>query len=88
MGQVGIVFRLMPTGVEVDMKALSEGARAALPPVAKLRGLQIQDIAYGLKALILAIQVEDVGGVSDQVEEALKKVPNVESVEVIDTSLI
>ena len=88
MGQVGIVYRVMPTGVEVDMKALSEGARSALPPVAKLRGLQIQEIAYGLKALLLAIQVEDVGGVSDQVEEALKKVPNVESVEVIDTSLI
>ncbi|MCL4324172.1 MAG: elongation factor 1-beta [Candidatus Thermoplasmatota archaeon] len=88
MGQVGVVYRMMPTGVDVDMKQLAESARQAVPSIAKLRGMQVQDIAYGLKALVVAVQLEDAGGVVDQVEEALRKVPHVESVEVIDTSLI
>lgn len=88
MGQVGVVYRVMPTGVEVDMKALAEGARHAMPEGVKLRGLQVQDIAYGLKALLLSVVMEDVGGISDRVEEALRQVPEVENVEVLDTSLI
>jgi elongation factor 1-beta len=78
----------MPTGVDVDMKAMAEGAKLAIPAGAKLRGMQIQDIAYGLKALLLSVVMEDAGGISDKVEEALRGVPNVENVEVLDTSLI
>lgn len=88
MGQVGVVYRVMPTGVEVDMKALAEGAKKSIPEGAKLRGMQVQDIAYGLKALLLSVVMDDKAGIVDKVEDALKTVSNVESVEVIDTSLI
>ncbi len=88
MGTVGIVYRLMPTSVEVDMKVLAEAVRAAVPQDIKLRGMQIQDIAYGLKALLLSVQMADTGGVEHQFEEALRAVPHVENVEVLDTSLL
>lgn len=85
---VGLVLRVMPTGVEVDMKAVAEKVRAAMPKEANLRGMQIRDIAFGLKALLVSVHVPDSGGMQEQVEKALQAVPNVESVEVIDTTLV
>ncbi len=85
---VGLVLRVMPTGVEVDMKTVAEKVRAAMPKEANLRGMQIRDIAFGLKALLVSVHVPDSGGMQEQVEKALSTVPNVESVEVIDTTLV
>jgi elongation factor 1-beta len=85
---VGLVIRVMPTGVDVDLKALAEGARHALPSEAKLRGMQTRDIAFGLKALLLSVHISDEGGLQEKIEHALQKVPHVESVEVIDTTLV
>jgi elongation factor 1-beta len=88
MGQVAVVYRLMPTGIEIDMKAMAEAARKVIPPEAKIQGMQIKDIAYGLKALLMRIIMADAGGIQDKVEAALAKVPNVENVEVIDIDLV
>lgn len=87
-GTVGIVYRLMPTSTEVDMRALAESVRAAVPVEVKLRGMQVQDIAYGLKALLLSVSMADQGGIANAFEEKLRTVANVENVEVIDTSLL
>jgi elongation factor 1-beta len=88
MGTVNVIYRVLPTGVEVDMKLLAEGARGALPPEVKLRGMQVRDVAYGLKELLLSVQMDDTGGVTDRVEQALAAVPHAESVEVLESSLI
>ncbi|MDE1820129.1 MAG: elongation factor 1-beta [Euryarchaeota archaeon] len=85
---VGLVVRVMPTGVDVDMKTLAEKAREAMPKDAKLRGMQVRDIAFGLKALLISVHIPDTGGLQEQVEKALQGVPHVESVEVIDTTLV
>jgi translation elongation factor aEF-1 beta len=85
---VGVVYRLMPTSVDVDMKGMADAVRTAIPAEVKLRGMQVQDIAYGLKALLLSVQMADEGGILDRVEAILKSVPHVENVEVIDTSLL
>jgi elongation factor 1-beta len=88
MGQVAVLFRLMPQGVETDMKALAEAARASLPAGVTLRGMQVKDIAYGLRALLLSVVMADVSGVLDATEHALAKLPHVESVEVMEEGLI
>jgi elongation factor 1-beta len=88
MGQVAVLFRLMPQGVETDMKALAEGVRTAVPAGVTVRGMQVKDIAYGLKALLVAVVMNDQGGILDQTEEALAKVPQVESVEVMEEGLL
>lgn len=85
---VGLVVRVMPTGVDVDMKGLADGVRQALPSEAKLKGMQVRDVAFGLKALLISVHIPDQGGLQDQVEHSLQKVPHVESVEVIDTTLV
>jgi elongation factor 1-beta len=88
MGRVAVLFRIMPTSVETDMRALAEGVRAAVPAGATVRGLQVKEIAYGLKALLVSVVMDDTGGILQATEEALAKVPHVESVEVMEEGLL
>jgi elongation factor 1-beta len=88
MSEVVVLFRLMPHGVETDMNALAAGVKGALPAEVKIRGMQIKDIAFGLKALLVAAAMPDAGGVLDRAEAALAKVSGVESVEVMEESLV
>jgi elongation factor 1-beta len=88
VSEVAVLLRLMPHGVETDMNALAAGVKAAVPDGVKIRGMQIKDIAFGLKALLVAAAMPDAGGILDQLEGALAKVPGVESVEVMEESLV
>jgi len=88
MGQVAVLFRLMPQGVETDMRAMAEAVRSTVPSGVTIRGLQVKDIAYGLKSLLVSVVMADAGGVLEATEQAFAKVPYVESVEVMEEGLL
>ncbi|HTP53655.1 MAG TPA: elongation factor 1-beta [Thermoplasmata archaeon] len=88
MGQVAVLFRLMPQGVETDLKAVAEGVRTAVPPGVTIRGMQIRDVAYGLRTLLVSVVMEDAGGILETTEHALARLPHVESVEVMEEGLL
>ncbi len=88
MGQVAVLFRVMPQGVETDMKALAEAVRAAVPKDVTIRGLQVKDVAFGLQSLLVSIVMADAGGILESTEHAIAKVPHVESVEVMEEGLL
>lgn len=88
MGEVAVLFRLMPQGVETDLKALGESVRGSIPAGVRIRGMQVKDIAYGLKALLVSVVMGDTGGVLEATEQALAKLPHVESVEVLEEGLL
>jgi elongation factor 1-beta len=88
MGQVAVLFRLMPTGVETKMDEMAKGVRASLPQGVQVRGMQVKDIAFGLKALLVSVIMSDTGGVLDSTENALAKIPHVEYVEVMEEGLL
>ncbi len=88
MGSVAVLFRLMPQGVETDMNALAKAARGAVPAGVTVRGMQVKDIAFGLKSLLVSVVMADTGGVLEATEQAFAKVPHVESVEVMEEGLL
>jgi elongation factor 1-beta len=88
MGRVAVLFRLMPQGVETDLNEVAKGVRSALPAGVQIRGIQAKDIAFGLRALLLSVVMDDTGGVLDATEHALAKIPHVESVEVMEEGLL
>ncbi|HZY92741.1 MAG TPA: elongation factor 1-beta [Thermoplasmata archaeon] len=88
MGEVAVLFRLMPQGVETDLKGVGEKVRSSVPTNVIIRGMQVKDIAYGLKALLVSVVMPDTGGVLEQTEAALAKIPHVESVEVMEEGLL
>jgi translation elongation factor EF-1beta len=50
--------------------------------------MQVKDIAFGLKSLLVAVVMNDSGGLLEMTERSLAKVPHVESVEVMEQGLL
>lgn len=88
MGRVLATYRVTPSTTDADLKALAQQVRQSMPAEAVLRGIQIEDIAYGLRALLLAVEMPDAGGIQDTIERNLQGLPHVETVEVLDADLI
>ncbi len=88
MGKVAVLFRLMPRGVETDVAAIQKAVAGAVPGGVTVRGSQIRDVAFGLKSLLVSVVMDDTGGVLESTEHALAKLPEVESVEVMEEGLL
>ncbi|HTT46072.1 MAG TPA: elongation factor 1-beta [Thermoplasmata archaeon] len=88
MGQVAVVLRVMPQGVETDINQMAKGVHASMPAGVTVRGMQVKDIAFGLKSLLVAVVMSDSGGLLEMTERAIAKVPHVESVEVMEQGLL
>jgi elongation factor 1-beta len=82
MGDVAAVMKVMPRDPEVDLDDLTERLEAALPEGAEIRGVERDDVAFGLVALLPTVVVPDDAGGTDAVEEAFAAVDGVESVSV------
>lgn len=87
MGTVLAVFKIMPEDMDY-FEGIKEELEKSLPGEAKLEEVREEPVAFGLKAIVVGITMEDKGGVVDKVEEALRKIPHVESVAVERTTLI
>jgi elongation factor 1-beta len=88
MGQVAVLFRLMPKAVETDIAQIAKVLPERIPAGVKIRGMQVKDIAFGLRALLVSVVMDDTGGVLTATEEALAHLPEVESVEVMEEGLL
>lgn len=87
-GQVAVLFRVMPQAVDTDLKAIAEAARVGLPTGVQIRGMQVKEIAFGLKSLLISVLMPDTSGLLDSTEQVLAKIPHVESVEVMEEGLV
>lgn len=88
MGKVVLVYRVMPEGPDVDVAAIQKAIPASLPAKTEMQGSQIQPFAFGLNALMVKIVGPDQEGIPDSVEAALGKLPGVQSVEIVEQSLM
>ncbi|MDP2841749.1 MAG: elongation factor 1-beta [Candidatus Methanoperedens sp.] len=82
MGDVAAKIRIMPTGMDVDLKKLREELTKVVPKGARLHGFSEEPVAFGLKALMVVVKVGDLEGGTEKVEEAFCKVKGVENVSV------
>jgi len=88
MGQVAVLLRVMPQGVETDMNQMAKGVHSSMPSGVTVRGMQVKDIAFGLKSLLVAVVMNDAGGLLEMTERSIAKVAHVESVEVMEQGLL
>lgn len=87
MGDVAAKIKVMPESIETDLAELKEKLKAAIPKGAELHGDIVEEpIAFGLKALIVTLIVNDQEGGTEAVEEAFAQIPGAESVQVIDVN--
>ncbi len=86
MGSVAITYRIMPEEVSTDIDPIRDGIRKALGPA--LKGMQVKDVAFGLRAILALAVVDDASGAGERLEGALSAIPGVGSVEAIDITLV
>lgn len=89
MGTVVANIRVMPEDPGVDLATMKEHIKKAIPQGVTLKNIQEKPIAYGLKALNVQVTMPDgQSGGTDAVEEHLRKIPHVGSVETTDVGLL
>jgi elongation factor 1-beta len=85
MGDVAAKIKIMPESVDTDLAELKEKVKAVIPKGANLHGDIVEEpIAFGLKALIVTLIVNDEEGGTEAAEEAFAKVSGVENVQVLE----
>lgn len=80
MAEVIATFKVMPTGVDVNLDELEAAIRTSV----KADRIKREPIAFGLVALNVIKIVQDAAGVVDEVEDKLKKLEGVGGVEVVE----
>ncbi len=80
MAEVMATFKVMPTGTDVDLDKLEADVQTAI----KADRINREPIAFGLVALKVIKIIPDAGGVIDEIENKLKNIDGVGSVEVTD----
>ncbi|HOT07780.1 MAG: Elongation factor 1-beta [Methanosaeta sp. PtaB.Bin039] len=89
MGTVAARIRVMPESTDINLNDLKQSIKAAVPSAAKLHAMEELPIAFGLKALIVVVLLDDkAGGGTTEVENAFSKVKGVESINVEEVGLI
>ena len=86
MGSVAITYRIMPDDAGTDLAPIQEGIRKVVGTA--LKGMQVKDVAFGLRAVLALAVVEDASGAGETIESGLAAIPGVGSVEAIDVTLV
>lgn len=80
-------FKLMPESLDVDLTALKEKIKT-MDNIGEIRDFKEEPIAFGLKSLSVLTLIGDEGGLTDKIENTLKTLDGVQSVENVGVTLI
>ena len=84
MAQVIITFKIMPEDLEVDLNRLEKEARDLLSNYGEVGKTDREKIAFGLEAVILIFIMDESKGSTDFIEDNMRNINGVQSVEVTD----
>ena len=85
MATVIITLKIMPESPETDLAGVQEKADKEIASFGGTVGkVEIEPIAYGLKALKIYFLMDESKGATDSLEEQIVGIDGVRSVEVID----
>ena len=82
MGDVIVVFRVMPEGVDVDLSKIKNEIQEKIEP----QRIEEIPIAFGLIALKVTKLIPEESGELEKVEDILKSIEGVSGVEVLEVS--
>ena len=88
MGEVAIIYKVMPDGPEVDLETLKQNITKKLPEKARLNKIEEKPVAFGLKSLEVQIILNDREGGAEEIEKSLGQIESVQSIETIHMGLL
>ena len=82
MARVVMTMKIMPDGVEIDLDDLLEKIKSVVPEGTDVGAVEMQPVAFGLKAIRMNLVRDESLGGTDDIEEAISAVEGVAQVEV------
>tara|TARA_Y100000310_G_scaffold218438_1_gene219728 strand:+ start:5919 stop:6194 length:276 start_codon:yes stop_codon:yes gene_type:complete len=85
MANVIVTFKVMPESPEVDLEDLKDKVVVKIEEFGiKIGKVEEEPIGFGLKALKIIFIMDESEGSTDKIEDGVKKIENVKSVEAVD----
>lgn len=85
MGDVAAKIKIMPKSIDTNLSELKEKITNNLPHGSSIYGnFEIEPIAFGLKALVVTILVNDDEGGIENVEQSIMKIEDAESIQILE----
>lgn len=86
MAQVVVTIKIMPKNPKINLSAIESKAKEKISEFSGNNEVRVEEepIAFGLKALKLIFLMEESKGSLDPLEESIKSIKGVNSVETID----
>lgn len=88
MGDVAINYRLLPDSPDANIEEMTKKIKSALPEGVKVHKMCTKPFAFGLTAIEMLVVMKDSSGLSEQTESNLQGVEGIQSVELLEMSLI
>ena len=88
MGKVAVTFTILPEETTFDMEGLKNRIPSVLPEGVQPYKAEVKPFAFGLKALEIVVIMDDANNVMEALEEKLRSIEGIQSVENTDLTLI
>ena len=87
MARVIATLRIMPDGTDADLSKIEEEAKKIITDfTGTIMGVEKKPIGFGIVSLEVKFNMDENKGSTDPIEDSIRKVSGVESVEVIAIS--
>ena len=84
MGSVIVMYKVFPTGIEVNFDDLKKKIEQSVPEFASVAGFGEEPIAFGLKALLVQVKFpEDKTGLLEEFEKRLEGLGDISQVQTV-----
>ncbi len=86
MARVVITIKIMPESPEIDLDKIEAKSKTKIIDFSQSQEIKAKQepIAFGLKALKITFVMDESKGSTDSLEESIKAIPGVNSVETVD----
>ena len=88
MGKVAAVYNLIPESPEVPPEQVMKAVPTQVPQGVEVNNMVVKPFAFGLKIIEVTCIMDDTSGIIERLEEALKGIPQVQSVDSVTITLI
>lgn len=82
MGSVIVIFKVMPSGVDIDLDSIERKIKDEVKP----QRIERVPVAFGLSAIKVTKLIEEKGGELDRISEKISSIKGVKNVEVLEVT--
>ena len=83
MGEVAISFEIMPEGIETGLGEMKNAIESSIGDICSIQNTEEKPIAFGLKALMMVVVVQDEDGIMDKLESSICSISGVQNAKVV-----